>query len=236
MDLPDRLGVQPRTAVGKVVAGDTGDGRVAQPHLRHRLGDAARLVDVVRRGLAGVDVAEVTAPRALVAADEEGRLAVLPALVDVGTAGLFTDRVQALGLHQRLQRGVLRTHHRPGLDPRRLLLDRRLRVAHLEAQHPAAFRLDRSHSTAPWPGPWRRRPFCERVGLACLATGETTPVVATRRHDWRAGAVVAFQPAWNRPITARGRARRRGRSAGPCRCSCAAAIRPCGTPWAAWRH
>ena len=74
----------------------------------HRLGDAARLVAVELGGLAGVDLAEVAAARALVAADEEGGLAVFPALVDVGAAGLLADRVQALAAHERLELGVLR--------------------------------------------------------------------------------------------------------------------------------
>jgi hypothetical protein len=60
VDLPDRLGVQPRAAVGQVVAGDAGDG-VAQLHPAHAVGDAARLVGVVGGRLAGVDLAEVAA-------------------------------------------------------------------------------------------------------------------------------------------------------------------------------
>ena len=82
--LADRLGVEPRAAVGQVVAGDAGDGGVAQAHLLHRLGDPARLVAVEVLGAAGVDLAEVAAAGALLATDEEGRLAVLPALEDVG--------------------------------------------------------------------------------------------------------------------------------------------------------
>ena len=113
VDLADRLGVEPGAAVGQVVAGDAGDGRVAQAHRGHRLGDPARLVGVELGRLAGVDLAEVAAPGALVAADEEGRLAVLPALVDVGAAGLLAHRVQALALDQAAQLGVLRAHASP---------------------------------------------------------------------------------------------------------------------------
>ena len=126
VDRADRLGVQPGAAVGQVVAGDAGDRGVLQAHLLHALGDPARLVAVERLRLAGVDLAEVAATRALVAADEEGRLAVLPALEDVGAAGLLADRVQTLGLHQRVELGVRRTHPRPGLDPLGLPLDRGL--------------------------------------------------------------------------------------------------------------
>ena len=142
VDPPHRLGVQPRAAVRQVVARDAGHGGVAQLHPHDALGDAARLVGVVVGGLAGVDLAEVAAPRALRAADEEGRLAVLPALVDVGAAGLLADGVQALVLHERVQRLVLGPHLRLGLDPLRLALDGRLRVADLEAQELASLGRD----------------------------------------------------------------------------------------------
>ena len=138
VDDAHRLGVQPGAAVGQVVARDTGDGGVLQAHLLHALGDPARLVAVERLRLAGVDLAEVAAAGALVAADEERRLAVLPALEDVRAAGLLADRVEALGLHQPVELGVRRTHLRPGLDPLRLALDRGLRVADLQAQQLAA--------------------------------------------------------------------------------------------------
>ena len=100
MDLPHGLGVEPGALVLEVVARDAGDGRVVEPHGLDGLGDPARLVGVVLGGLARVDLAEVAAPGALVAADEEGRLAVFPALVDVRAAGLFADRVQALAADQ----------------------------------------------------------------------------------------------------------------------------------------
>src|SRR5690349_411398 len=94
VDLANRLGVEPRATVGHVVAGDAGDRGVAQLHLLDGLRDAARLVTIDRVGLAGVDLAEVAATRALLPADEERGLAVLPALEDVGTTGLLTDRVE----------------------------------------------------------------------------------------------------------------------------------------------
>ena len=142
VDRPHRLGVQPGAAVREVVAGDAGDGGVAEPHLLHRLRDPPRLVPVQRVRLAGVDLAEVAAPRALVAADQERRLPVLPALEDVGAAGLLAHGVQALGLHQRLERLVLRPHLRPRLDPLGLALDGRLGVADLEPEQLAAVGCD----------------------------------------------------------------------------------------------
>ena len=142
VDLADRLRVQPRPAVGQVVAGDAGDGGVLQAHRRDALGHPAGLVGVEVSGLAGVDLAEVAAPGALVAADEEGGFAVFPALVDVGAAGRFADGVQALAADERLQLGVLRPGLEPGLDPLGLALDGHLAVAHLEAEQFAAGRLE----------------------------------------------------------------------------------------------
>src|ERR1035441_8871878 len=69
----------------------------------------------------------------------EGGLAVLPAFEDVRAAGFLADRVQALAADQVLELGVRRSGAEPGLDPRRLALDRDLAVAGLEAEHAAAF-------------------------------------------------------------------------------------------------
>ena len=225
VELVDRahgLGVQPGAAVGQVVAGDAGDGGVAQPHRPHRLGDPARLVAVQRLGLAGVDLAEVAAPGALVAADEERRLAVLPALEDVGAAGLLAHRVQALGLHQVLERVVLRTHPRPGLDPLRLALDRGLGVADLEAQELAACRECELGSRRPT---LRGEPSASESSGACQLVTNWLPFWCGRlrsprrpgpprrcSRSWRPG-----RPGWStspRAIRSRGR-----RSAGTCGCS-----------------
>ena len=100
VDLADRLRVQPGAAVVEVVAGDARDRGVAQSHLTDGVRDAARFVRVEVCRLAGVDLAEVTASGALLAADEERGLAVLPALEDVGAAGLFAHGVQSGAAHE----------------------------------------------------------------------------------------------------------------------------------------
>ena len=140
LDRADGLGVQPRTTVGQVVAGHPGDRRIAQPHRLHAFGDAARLVAVEFGGLTCVDLTEVAAAGALFAADEEGGLAVLPAFEDVRAARLLADGVQPFAPDQGLEFRVLRAHLGPGLDPRRLTLDRRLGITHLETQELSAFR------------------------------------------------------------------------------------------------
>ncbi|CAI7642649.1 unnamed protein product [Penicillium discolor] len=103
-------------------------------------GVRVQLVDLAHRlGVEpGPGVGEVVAGHApacaLGAADEEGRLPVLPALIDVRAAGLLAHRVQVLALDERVQGGVLRPHLGPGLDPLGLALDRGLGVADLEAE------------------------------------------------------------------------------------------------------
>src|SRR5690606_10343254 len=145
----DLLGVQPRAGVRQIVSGDAGDRGVAQAHPGDALGDPSRFVGVVCGGLPGVDLAEVAAPCALRAADEEGRLAVLPALVDVGAAGLLAHGVQILLLHEGVQGLVFRPHLRLGADPLGLSLDRRGCVTDLQAQQSAPLRCCGGHAAAP---------------------------------------------------------------------------------------
>src|SRR5262249_21335932 len=118
VDLPYGLRVEPRPAVGQVVAGDAGDRRVAQAHRGDRLRDPARLVGVELGRLSRVDLAEVAPAGALVAADQEGGFAIFPTFIDVGTARLLADGVQAFALNQTVERGELGAHLGLDLDPR----------------------------------------------------------------------------------------------------------------------
>ena len=126
------LGVEPRSLVGEVVPGNAGHRRIAQSHPGDRLRDAPRLIAVELCRATGVDLTEVAPPGALVTADEEGGLPVLPALEDVRASGLLADGVQALVPHQFAQLGVLRAHVCPRPNPGRFPLDGGLAVAHLE--------------------------------------------------------------------------------------------------------
>src|SRR5699024_9349178 len=126
-------------AVLEIIAGHARDGGVAQAHLLDGAGDLERLHRIHGHRLAGGDVAEVAATGAGVTADEEGGLAVLPALEDVRAARFLADGVEALAVHALLHRGVLGTHHGAGLDPFGFALDRDFGIACLDAQHAPAF-------------------------------------------------------------------------------------------------
>ena len=120
------FGVEPRCAVGQIISGHARDRHVAQVKVSHGFSDATRLVLVVLSGTARRDIAEVAAARAQRTAEQEGRLAVLPALVDVGAAGLGAHRVQALGMRKRAHVLVVLAGLGSRADPLGLLLDRSL--------------------------------------------------------------------------------------------------------------
>src|SRR5262249_47243933 len=90
-----------------------------------------------RSGFPGGDRPEAAARGARAPADQERRLAVLPALEDVRAARLFADRVQPLAPDQLLESGIFRSSPQPGLDPRGLAFDRDLTVAGFDAEQPA---------------------------------------------------------------------------------------------------
>ena len=138
--------------------------------------------------LAGVDLAEVAPPRALVAPDEEGRLAVLPALEDVRAASLLAHRVQPFALHQRLELLVLRTHLGAGLDPRRLLLDGRLGVADLEPQHLASFGCNR-HAPYPTRSTSQATSRCRKTKSDAIGWRLARPTQAVRDRGALSGPV-----------------------------------------------
>ena len=138
MDQTAGLGIQPRGTVGQVIAGHARNRHVAQVEVTHGLGDTTRLILVVLGGTPRRDIAEVATTRAQGTTQEERRLAVLPALVNVGAPGLGAHRVQALRMRERTHVLVVLTGLRGRANPLGLLLDRRLRIAHLDAQQLAA--------------------------------------------------------------------------------------------------
>ena len=85
--------------------------------LRGRLGDARRLVRIERARQAGLDVAEGAGARAGVAHDHEGGVLLLPALADIGAAGLLADGVQAVRAHDPLRLRIALRDRRLDADP-----------------------------------------------------------------------------------------------------------------------
>ena len=104
-------------AVVEIVAVDRGDDDMGQAHLLHRIGDARRLVVVERGRDAGRDVAEGAGARADLAHDHEGGVLLVPALADVGAAGLLADRDQLVRLHDLARVGVTLRGRRLDADP-----------------------------------------------------------------------------------------------------------------------
>ncbi len=111
-------------AVSEVVAVDRGDDDMLQAQLCDRFGDILRLVRIERAGHAGLHVAEGAGARARVAHDHEGRVLLLPALADIGAAGLLADRDETVFLHDAMRLGPFGRAGRLDADPVRLAQDR----------------------------------------------------------------------------------------------------------------
>ena len=128
--LADRLGEDARPTVGQVVAGDAGHDDVLEAQSAERLGDPARLVVVEPGRPAGLDRAEATGPGAGVAQDHDRGGALVPALPDVGAAGLLADGVEAKAAEEPLEVVVVLAGRHPGPDPVRVTAHRGDRAAH----------------------------------------------------------------------------------------------------------
>ncbi len=127
-NLADHLDKRLRGAQVVVVAVDAGDDRMRQPKLRHRIRDAARLVEVDRLRPALGHRAKAAAPRAQVAEHHERGGLLVPALANVGAV-----RGLAHGMQVQLARHLLQRVE--GLAARRLRLQPlRLARRHTRAQ------------------------------------------------------------------------------------------------------
>ena len=78
-----------------------------EAHPLDRFRDPHRLAEVEHGGPAGLDGTEAAGARAGIAQDHEGGGAGLPALADVGAAGLFAHRMQLEAAHDPFQLGVV---------------------------------------------------------------------------------------------------------------------------------
>ena len=134
--------VQPGAAVGQVVARDAGDGRVPQAHRRDRLGDPARLV--ARRAAAAC---RCRSGRSRTAGCTGRRRSGRSPRGPPSTRrcwGSRPPRTPCAGPRSApalFSSVYCRSGAQPGLDPRRLALDRDLAVAGLEAEHACGLRV-----------------------------------------------------------------------------------------------
>ena len=96
-----------------------------------RVGDALGLVLVERIGQAGAHVAEGAGAGAGLPHDHEGRVALVPAFADVGTARLLADGGELELAHEAQRLGIDRRAGRPDADPGRLAGDRLVRPVRL---------------------------------------------------------------------------------------------------------
>ena len=95
-------------AIGEIVAVDRGHDDMVPARASRRLRHMRRLVRIERARQPGLDIAERAGARACVAHDHEGGVLLVPALADIGAAGLLADRVQAVLAHDRV-----RSRHSP---------------------------------------------------------------------------------------------------------------------------
>ena len=126
-DLSEMVGA----AVIEIVAVDRCDHDVGEPKLRGRVRDMFRLVRIKCTRQAGLDVAERAGARAGVTHHHEGGVLLLPALADIGAAGLFADGDETLLAQNAAGLGKGRGTRRLDANPVRLTQHRRIRTVRL---------------------------------------------------------------------------------------------------------
>ena len=82
--------------VCQIIPIDRGNDNMRQAQFGRRIGHAGRLIRIERDRKPGLDVAERASARAGIPHDHEGCVSLVPALADVGTAGLLAHGVQAV--------------------------------------------------------------------------------------------------------------------------------------------
>ena len=143
-DLARGFCIEPSRTIGEVIAGDTGDRRVAKPHLSDRFGDASGFVLVVFRGTPSCDIAKVAPSRADCTTQEESCFAVFPAFVDVRASSFCAYGVQPCAASKRTHVLVVFTRACGRTNPLGLILDGSLRVTNLYAQKLASLGIGES--------------------------------------------------------------------------------------------
>ena len=148
-----------RTAVVEIVAVDRGDHHMGEPELGNRGADILGLVGAKRPRQPGLHIAEGAGARAGVAHDHHGRVRLLPALADVGAAGLLAHRVQAMRAHDVARRLVAGAGGRLDANPGRLAQQLAVRPVRLFGMaRPGGLGCgieDRRHRSFLTPGGWK---------------------------------------------------------------------------------
>ena len=179
-----------RPAIGKVVAVDRGDDDMAEAHLLDRMGDAGRLTRVECRRNAGGDVTEGAGTRADLAHDHEGGVLLVPALADIGAAGLLAHRHQFVRTHDLARFRIALGYRRLDANPVGLtqhFLVRPMGLLGVAGARCGGYRIEnRDHmlsnpETGCWPAP------ALRFHLSHLATGKKAAAAhaATAFFAWR---------------------------------------------------
>ena len=122
----------------------------------------ARLVVVEPGRSAGLDRAEPAGPGARVAQDHDRRRALVPALPDVGAAGLLADRVERQAPEQALEVVVVVARGHPRADPVGVPAGRASRRGGQPAAPPPSA-IGRSGRACPLHGRRARRPSAART-------------------------------------------------------------------------
>src|SRR5699024_2429528 len=123
VDLANHFSIKPCTLIWKVITGNTGNGGVVQIHLLDVFCNATWLIGVQCLRLTSSNIAEVTTASTTVTADEEGSFSGLPAFVDIRTARLLADSVQASASNTLFHVLITRASADLVADPPRLLLN-----------------------------------------------------------------------------------------------------------------
>ncbi len=147
----DRLGEDPRAAVGQVVTRDAGHDHVLETELADGLRYAAWLIVVEPGRTAGLDRTEPARPGAGVAKDHDRGGALVPALPDVRAAGLLADRVEVQAAEHALQVVVVLARRHPRPDPVRVAAEGGGPIGRREPGQAATHR-DRRHLRPVWVG------------------------------------------------------------------------------------
>lgn len=119
----DRLGPDPGTSIGDIVAIDGGDDDVLESRSSQGLSNTTGFVFVDRERFARLDIAESTGAGAGVSQDHDGRDPARPALSHVRTRGFFADGVEFVGVDVRFGGAEVLAAWEFGFEPAWFLFD-----------------------------------------------------------------------------------------------------------------